>query len=262
MDRNDLATLREWFAAYCRQHYLHDPEDQRNILLKEEHTAHVCANTAAIAQGEMIDEHDGVIAEAAALFHDIGRFPQYVRYRTFLDAKSENHGLLGAKTLAEQGVLSCLPYEEQRTIIETVRFHNAFAIPHDADARLRRILSLVRDADKLDIWRVFIDFYESPDDAKASAAGLGLPETPGYSRDLLDVIRRAEVISLKALANLNDFRLLQLSWVFDLTWTTSYALLLERRHIDRIAAHFPDDADLAAAVSMVQAYAERKVTHE
>jgi len=45
------------------------------------------------------------IAEVIALFHDIGRFEQFVRYRTYNDVKTVNHCLLGLEVLRRTKVL-------------------------------------------------------------------------------------------------------------------------------------------------------------
>src|SRR5574340_969916 len=52
------------------------------------------------------------------------------------------------------------------------------ALFHDQQNVL--FLQLIRDADKLDIWRIFVEYYEGPEDKKASAVGLGLPDLPDY----------------------------------------------------------------------------------
>src|SRR5208337_3714388 len=128
MNRDDILLFKQWFPGYCASFYTSDEEDRRNLALKEEHTAHVCANILNIAREESLCSGDAMIAEAAALFHDIGRFPQYAKYKTFMDSLSINHGELGAKELAGTGILNSLPVHEQEIITTAVKFHNAFKI--------------------------------------------------------------------------------------------------------------------------------------
>ena len=52
-------------------------------------------------------------------------------------------------------------------------------------------LQLIRDADKLDIWRIFSEYYESSKHDRASAAGLGLPDLPEYSVFLYACIKKS-----------------------------------------------------------------------
>jgi len=90
---------------------------------------HVCKNMVQIAQGLSLKEDQKLIVETVTLFHDIGRFPQYAKYKTFRDNISVNHGVLGAETLIEKNILEKLAGEEQEIIIQAVKFHNAFSIP-------------------------------------------------------------------------------------------------------------------------------------
>lgn len=258
MTDGDLTCFRDWFSSFCRSYYLDDENDQRNISLKETHTHHVRENIIALARGESLDANGVKIAEAVGLFHDVGRFPQYSKYRTFSDAISVNHGLLGATVLQEQRLLERLPEPERDIIIGAVKFHNAFAIADIADARTILFLKLVRDADKLDIWRVFIEYYEAPENERAGAVALGLPDLPTCSPEIFSSIHKREVVSLAGLKTLNDFKLLQLSWIFDLNFRTSFRLLLERDYISRIAATLPQNDDVLASVADIRAYAQER----
>jgi hypothetical protein len=239
MTQDDLTFFKKWFSDYCRSFYSADIEDQKNIALKEEHTSRVCENIIRITQGLSLKENQTMLAETIALFHDVGRFPQYAQYKTFRDSISVNHGLLGAQILAEHKVLKNLSEHEQEIIIQSVKFHNAFSIPKKEREEIIYFIRLIRDADKLDIWRVFMEFYESPGESRASAVGLGLADLPEYSQDVLSSIHRKEIVSLAKVKNLNDFRLLQLSWIFDLNFKPTFRFLLERNYVDRIAACLP-----------------------
>ena len=120
MERNELERLRSWLAGYCRSFYGGGEADDRNITLKELHTARVCTNILPIARGEGVDENSLLLAETIALFHDIGRFPQYQRYKTFRDSISVNHAALGGEVLRQEKVLDKLPRHEQDIVIRSV----------------------------------------------------------------------------------------------------------------------------------------------
>jgi hypothetical protein len=239
MKRDDLDFFKKWFKGYCRQFYSSVVEDQKNILLKEQHTFNVCRNITEIAKRLPTDGNGMLLAETIALFHDVGRFPQYARFKTFRDSVSVNHGLLGAETLMKERTLERLSAPEQKIIIKAVKFHNAFSVPKKESGDGLFFIKLIRDADKLDIWRVFLEYYEGPDDSRASAVGLGLPDSPGYSGDIVSCIHKKKIARLSSLKTLNDFKLLQLSWIFDLNFRPSFDLLSERRYIRRMVAHLP-----------------------
>jgi HD superfamily phosphohydrolase YqeK len=254
MTKNDLIFLKDWFSEYTKSFYSSDEEDQKNILLKVKHTHNVCRNIVEIAKGSSLSDNQIRLAETIALFHDIGRFLQYKKYRTFRDAISVNHGLLGSKILIKEKVLRNLPEDEQELIIHAVKFHNAFAIPTVLNEDTVLFLKLIRDADKVDIFRVFIEYYESPEEEKASATAFGVPDTPEYSKIMLSCILNKEVASYSNIRTENDFKLMKLSWVYDMHFKESIRLLQKRNYIKKIADKLPQTDEIISAVSFLQQY--------
>jgi HD superfamily phosphohydrolase YqeK len=244
MNQEILRSFRELFSGYCRSFYSQNAEDQRNIILKEQHTHNVCRNIVRIAEEEYLKSEEILLAEATALFHDIGRFRQYAEYKTFRDAISVNHATLGTTVLREQGVLRRLPEREQTLILEAIKFHNVYALPRFEDLDALLFMKLIRDADKLDIWRVVMEYYDAPDSDKASAVGLGLPDIPAYSEEILSYIFKGRIASLSAVKSLNDFKLLQLSWIYDLNFMPSLKIMLEQNYVNRIMKTLPQTAEI------------------
>ena len=262
MKQSDLSHFRGWFSDYTRSFYSVVREEQKNIDLKVRHTSEVCALTVQIAAGLSLDENKGLIAEAAALFHDLGRFPQYAKYKTFRDSISVNHGKLGAEVLIQEKVLRNLPENEQSITINTVKFHNAIAIPDLKEGDEMLILKMIRDADKLDIWRIFLGFCETgPSDKKASETGLGLPDMPGYSDEVLASIFNKQTASLKSLRSLNDFKIMLMSWVYDLNFGPSVKLLVERDYLNKLASLLPETGDIRKATALLAQYLDRRLNN-
>lgn len=258
MTTDHLQRLKAWFAGYCRSFYTGNPADDRNYALKEEHTGRVCENIRHIAGEEGVGADGLLLAETIALLHDVGRFSQYRRYRTFKDADSANHAALGVAVLRDEGILDKLASDEQHIIIKGVGLHNVFALPGQLDVESTLFLKLIRDADKLDIWRVFIDYYRLPEAERASAAGLGFPDLPGYSPEVAACLERGEMASLAMVRSLNDFKLLQLSWVFDLNFSASFRMIRERGLMGQLAATLPAEAKESRAVSALFDFVTRQ----
>jgi hypothetical protein len=207
-----------------------------------------------------LDPRKASLAEAIALFHDVGRFPQYHRYKTFRDDLSTNHAALGASVLMKENVLRNLPQQERDLIVHAVTLHHALAVPEGLNEETLLFLRMVRDADKLDIWRVFTDYYAQRNEDRANAAALGLPDTPEYSHEALASLRKRALVLLKSLKTLNDFKLLQLAWIFDLNFARSLELVRERSIIDGIANTLPQNEDMALAVDSVRDYVDNKLS--
>jgi HD superfamily phosphohydrolase YqeK len=259
MKRDDLNTLKVWFSEYCDSFSTSHDEDRRNYDVKRKHTDDVCSNMLLIAQDLELDNEQTMLAEAAALFHDVGRFPQYQRYKTFQDSISVNHAALGAKVLIENSALRCLLKEEQDLIVRAVALHNVLTVPGYLDPDLLQLVKMVRDADKLDIWRVFLEYYVQPAKDKPTAVAQGLPDIPDYSPEVLAQVHRRKLVLLSSLRTLTDFKLLQLAWIFDLNFTASFRIVAQRSYIDRFAVSLPKTGDIADAVDTVREYLNEKL---
>ena len=259
MTKDDLIFLKNWFSAYTESFYSADDEDQKNILIKVDHTVNVCRNILEIAKGLSINDNDIRLAEAVALFHDVGRFPQYAKYKTFRDADSISHGRLGSKTLIKENVLCRLPDKEQQIIIQAVKFHGAFSIPSTLNGDTVLFLKLIRDADKVDIFRVFIEYYESPAEERASATAFGVPDTPEYSKIMLSRIFNKEIASYSDIKSENDFKLMKLSWVYDMHFKESIRLLLDRDYLNRIIDKLPQTEEIGSAMTFLRQYISERL---
>jgi HD domain len=259
MNANTLHSLKIWFRNYVLSCSSSDQDDQRNIAIKEVHTHEVCLNAIRIAEDLGLEKRETRLAEIVALFHDVGRFSQYRQYKTFNDSLSINHAVHGAKLLVEHKVLRDLPKQEQDIIIRSVTLHNVFSLPEGLDERSLLFARLIRDADKLDILRVVIEYCGQGSGERAEAVALGLPDLPGYSPAVLDCLARGELVRKEALTTLNDFKLLQLAWLFDFNFTCSLRMVEERRYIPTLAAMLPRNREINGAVEIVRAYVSEKL---
>lgn len=256
----DLAPLYAWFASYCDSFRSPDPELQRNFDLKKDHTRNVCLNARLIAEGS--SPRFLVLSEVAGLCHDLGRFPQFRDFGTFKDSDSVNHAHLSARVLAAEAPLDFLAQDERRSVETAVRLHNVFEVPAGLASRAEKLLRLVRDADKLDIWRVFFEYFDTPQAQRPSAAGLGFPDLPGCSPETLSAVAGQKMVQLCSLRSLNDFKLLQLSWIYDINFRTTLQLIRQRSVLERFAGILPKDAAVQDALARVRDYLERRLAGE
>ena len=253
----DLAPLRDWFTSYCNSFRTADQDGQRNFDLKEEHTRNVCRDALLIAQG--MTPRFRMLAEVAAQCHDLGRFPQFRDHHTFKDSESLNHAHLSAQVVKQHGLLDFLTVEEQSCVEIAVRMHNAFQVPEGLPPVTADLLRLLRDADKLDIWRVFTEYFHAPEAERASGAGLGFPDLPGCSAEPLAAIGAGKMVQLSTLKSLNDFKLLQVSWIYDINYLATLRLIRQRSVLDQFAAMLPEDRAVLDVLAQVREYLERRL---
>ena len=131
-----------------------DASDER-IALKVEHTYEVAELCGEIARGEGLPPADVDLAWLCGLLHDIGRFEQLRRWSTFNDADSCSHAALGIQVLEDE-IGSYTGNPEWAHVIErAVSLHSDFRLPAALSDRERLFCTITRDADKVDILRVF-----------------------------------------------------------------------------------------------------------
>ena len=203
------------------------------MRLKRIHTDHVVANARAIAAGEGFDARTASVCAVAALLHDTGRYEQIRRYNTFRDADSVNHAVFSHDIVRDQGWLAAYPEEERRAILDAVLFHNRRDLPEDLDALTRAAAETVRDADKLDIFRVLEERVATTDWRHDCTAFWSLPIHAAPNPAVLAAIRASRPVDYQNIKTLADFVLIQVGWMISgLTYATTRRLTAERNHLE------------------------------
>ena len=157
--RTVLARCEDWMRDYMKSYYNEDAEIQRAVLLKEAHTGRVKTIIGELAVHLGLSEEDIALAELMGLLHDVGRFRQFTVYRTFKDHLSEDHATAGLKLMDEHRLLDGLLPWEQSLVRFAVQWHNKKEIAPSDDERKILFAKIIRDADKLDIYRVLEPFF-------------------------------------------------------------------------------------------------------
>lgn len=133
----------------------YDPADPK-IKLKIAHTFRVAALADTIAHSLALSPDDCNFAWVSGLLHDVGRFEQLRRYHTFNDARSVNHGALSADILFREGKINDygIPEDWYPMLESVIRMHNIYQLPDSLTQTEHRFAAILRDADKVDIFRV------------------------------------------------------------------------------------------------------------
>ena len=261
MQKEDLPFFRKWFTDYTKNFYSSDPFVRENIELKVKHTNKVCENILLLAKAEKLGEKESLLAETVALFHDLGRFEQFLKYKTFKDSESENHAVLGVKILKKAGILSHLSPEEIDIILKAVEYHNLMEIPESASNFPEMLFysKLIRDADKLDILRIICEDYEEGKECQNPALELYLPDTPECSEAVIEDIMNNMMAKIRDVRNRNDVKLLRLSWVFDINFPKTFVLLKEKRYLKIIMSSLPKTDEIQKVIRHLDAYLEKQL---
>jgi hypothetical protein len=252
MDADGLKRLKTWFSGYTGRYRDSDADGREAYELKICHSLRVVENCGALGRSIGLDGGDIALAEATGLLHDIGRFEQFLRYRTFLDGKSENHAEMGVAVIRDTGVLAPLAEESRHLIITAVSCHNRLAIPKDCTAREELFCRLIRDADKIDIMGVVAEYYESG--RKSDFIELNLPDKPEYSSEIVDDLFNNRPVDMRKMKSLNDFKLLQIGWALDLNFPLSALMIRRKRYMETIRKSLPPSDRLDALLARMNSH--------
>lgn len=233
MTRAFLKTLIRRYRAYVDSF-----RDARGGLselhrLKIEHTERVAENACRIMSGENWPEAWTAAGEACAWLHDIGRHVQLRDYGTFRDADSLDHAACGVAVIHEERLLDGLAAASRARILAAVALHNRKTVPDGLADDAARLTHLVRDADKLDIFRVLEEVVDDGSLRRNPAIAWELRLDGAPSPDVVAAVCAGQPVSYDAVRNLSDFVLIQVGWLINgLHYTASLRLAAERRVLE------------------------------
>ena len=260
MNNEQLTKLKTWFDKFVAGHYCDDDFVNANIKLKQEHTKCVCEEMLYLANKLKLNEHNRLLAESIALLHDIGRFPQFVKYRTFNDPRSIDHCALAIEVTRRENVLCDLQADEQNLIEIAVKYHGAKVLPPDLSGDTLLFSKMIRDADKIDIYRVvtraYIQHRDDPDNFKLE---IEFPDLPGYTPAILDAVLTGQLLEYRDLRCWNDMKLCVLGWVYDVNFPATLKRIQQRGYLNLILTFLPDNNDTAKVRDKIFAYVDSRI---
>ena len=249
--RELLSEMHRWMSAYMKSFYSADEEVQRGILIKETHTGYVTVNCVELAKALNFPPHDVELAEIIGLFHDVGRFRQYSIYKTFNDADSEDHADLGIKVIAELDFFKKLDAADYALVEFAIQQHNKKVIAPTDDARKILFAKVIRDADKLDIYRVLepVLAQENADKMPKFIKGV---ERAEISPDFVEKFVRGEQVDYREIRTNGDRKIVRLMWIYDVNFAWTMRKIVERGYIEKIVQNLPADEKIAAGVKLLR----------
>lgn len=245
---------------YVHQFCTGNERSDSAICLKVRHTKNVAVEILDISNSLKLGVSDCYLAEVTALLHDIGRFEQYMKYQTYSDQKSEDHAALGIAILKKTGVLNSLDSQDRELIEAVVTHHNKAALPESSDSQLLLFLKLLRDADKIDILQVVTDHYQGIN--TNTVIDIGLPDDPEISSQIICNVINGKIAHVEDMQTRNDFKLLQIGWVFDLNFPRSFEIIKQRKYIQKISTLLPQSDKVTQAVAVALRHVDKNCANE
>lgn len=258
--RELLNRMHEWMSRYMKSFYSNDEEVQRGIVLKEKHTGYVTANCVELAKFLKLSTHDTELAEIIGLFHDVGRFRQFSIYKTFNDADSEDHAELALKVIDELEFFKELAAQDYEVLKFAIQNHNKKTVAPTDDERKMLFAKIIRDADKLDIYRVLEPFLAQEDADKMpqfiKSAGRLVAD---ISPDFVENFVTGNQADFRKIRTNGDRKIVRLMWLYDINFSWTMKKIVERDYIEKIVSNLPMDEKIAEGVRRLKVHVDKKL---
>ena len=263
------------FAEYVRNY---DPSDEK-IKLKIDHTYRVAGLCQRIAESLGLSEPDVDIAWLLGMLHDIGRFEQIRRFGTFNDAQSVDHAEFGADLLFKEGLIRKFAegyYEEcelaepenqeDEQIIKNnehhnkdtgllemaIRQHNKYRVKEDLTERQRMFCDILRDADKVDIFKVNADIpMEIIYDVTTEELKNGI-----ITKEVLESFYKKETVLKSVRRSAVDHIVGYISLLFELVYKESYRQAREQGYVYKLLDFKSDVPEVNAEFDDMRKYVD------
>lgn len=263
------------FAEYVRNY---DPSDEK-IKLKIDHTYRVAGLCQTIAESLGLSEPDVDIAWLLGMLHDIGRFEQIRRFGTFNDVQSVDHAEFGADLLFKEGLirkfaegyyeeceLARSGNEEAEQIIKNnehhnkdtgllelaIRQHNKYRVKEDLTERQRMFCDILRDADKVDIFKVNADIpMEIIYDVTTEELKNGV-----ITKEVLESFYKKETVLKSVRRSAVDHIVGHISLLFELVYKESYRQAKEQGYVYKLLDFKSDVPEVNAEFDDMRKYVD------
>jgi hypothetical protein len=177
-----------------------------------------------------------------------------IRFGTFVDGVSVDHGALGAELLDTAPLVNALAARERAILIHAVRYHNAAVISEGRDPQTAFYLKLVRDADKLDILHLLEEIWLKPGGEEPASEALRLQNTPEVSPAIAAAIEAQHIAPMAAVKTRADLLLVRLAWVFDLHFDPAVRRLAHQGSVSALAQTLPPSPSIQSLVKKIESY--------
>jgi len=249
----------DFFDAHIQSFNGLTDEQIRNFTIKREHSLRVADISEELAQSLELGNQDRRIAWLAGLYHDIGRFSQLMKYNTFNDANSSDHAEIAIEVLKQEEIFQKIECDEEELIYKAIRFHNKFELPKKLTERELLHSCLLRDADKLDIYKVLTDYYTDRNSTPNHTLTWELPKGADVSSAVSKEALAGKLVTKKEVVSEIDVKIMQLSWVYDINFKPTFEYLLQNRFLEKIYNTLPKKDLIIDIYRKVKVFAENKL---
>lgn len=227
-------------ARIAFKHFLDKYRDKNELgfELKVVHTYHVVDSARTIATNLNLSEEDINLAELIGLLHDIGRFEELSFLKKF-DSVGFDHASYGVKMLFEDNLIRDFIEDDSYDEIIKVAIdnHSRLAIQDGLDDRSQLHSKIIRDADKLDNFRV-------KKEEKIEAIFPGKVKNKEDLEDstitdiVFETVKKQKCVDIHDRVTPLDYWVCVLAFIFDLNFKETYQIVKENNYINILIDRF------------------------
>lgn len=224
----DLLNAEKVYKEYLKDYDINNG----SIKAKVVHTYGVIEKSEYIAKSLEISAEELELAKLIALLHDIGRFEQRQALKEFEDYTGMDHAEYGLKVLFEYRWIRRFIEENKydKIIYTAIKNHNKYKIEEGLDEKTLLQCKILRDADKLDNFRVK-DTENFENMLKYN------PETINYetiSPIVYETFMRCEQIDVRERKTQIDIWISYIAFLFDFNFDISLKYVKEKDYINKL----------------------------
>lgn len=231
----DLQKAKLAFKDYINNY---NNQDDPGFNLKVVHTYHVVENAMMIAKELGLSEEDIQLAGLIGILHDIGRFDELKNLKRF-DSVGNDHAMFASKLLFDEGLIEkFIDYDKFNTIIKkAIENHNKKSIEEGLQDRELLHAKIIRDADKLDNYRV-------KKEEKIENIFPGIVnnseniETSLISDKVFNSIMKEESVDIKDRKYPLDYWICILGFTFDIYYKETLSIIKNNNYINILVDRF------------------------
>lgn len=204
------------FDHYVKS-YLEILKDNKTIHVKYKHSYRVASLCEEILKRMNLTEENILLGYFIGLFHDIARFEEAKLFKKLSNKNHFDHGKEGAEIVKRNHYFK-MPSYTHKIIYDAILNHNKFNISPDLSASSRFFAKLIRDADKIDIYRVIYENYHDEYFDQPITDKVG------------ELFLNHQPLKHEYIKTNSDKVLERLAFIFDLNYDESFDLLRENKN--------------------------------
>jgi hypothetical protein len=246
-------TINEFITPFNDEPYKADPTIAETIV----HIKKVVENILILADELELSENEKIVAEIAAQFHDIGRL--WILLPENSANRMIDHAEASIQYLKASGAIDHLDESTQNIVIQAIINHNKPELPKKESEAVLFYIKLLRDADKLDVWRATSEYITRKGSRPNMAVELSLSDKPVVTSSFCKIIIEGGIPNKDNILTFNDLMIFQMSWIFDLNFKKSFQILNKKQYMRHIYDSLPKNDSVIEIYRMIRIYIENKI---